>query len=69
MNKDRIDIGSKWVRENYGERFKFLQDKQCESSMLIKSDDNSKSINEVEECMMKEFKKQNKTNNVWVKQS
>ena len=31
MSKDRIDIGNRWIRENYGERFKFAQ----ENSMKV----------------------------------
>ena len=58
MNKDRTDIGSKWIRENYGESFKFVQEKYYESSMPMKSDENGKSVNDVEECMRNELKKE-----------
>ena len=53
MNKDRVDVGSKRIRENCGESLKFVQDKSYESSVPMKSDNNVKSVNHVEECVTK----------------
>ena len=64
-SKDHINIRSKNVRENHEERFIFLQDKQHESSVQMKSDENSKIVYEEEESMIKELKKKKDITNVW----
>ena len=51
INKDRADIGSKWIRENYGESLKFTKDKSCNSSVPMKSNENLNSASKVEEFM------------------
>ena len=63
MSKDRADIGNRWIRENYGERFKFAQEKQYESSIPMKLDKNRKCVNDVEEYMRNELKKKKETYN------
>ena len=50
MHKDRSDIGNKWLRENYGERLKFVQDTNHKSIIPMNSDKNVKIVNDVEEC-------------------
>ena len=51
INEDRTDIGSKWIRENYGESLKFTKDKSCNSSVPMKSNENLNNVNEVKKHM------------------
>ena len=46
-----MDIGSKWIRENYWESSKCTKGKSHESSSPMKSNENLNSVNEVEEHM------------------
>ena len=68
MNKDGTEIGCEWVRDDCGDRLKFLQGKTHESSIPMKSDGNSKNANDVEEHMMKKLNKKKETTNVWFEQ-
>ena len=49
INKDRTEIGSKWIRENYGESLTFLKAKPCDNSVPTKLNEKLNSVNEVEE--------------------
>ena len=67
MSKDCVDIGGEWISKNHGQSLKFVQDEPCESSMPMKSDENLKSINDVEEHTTKELKKKTETSSAWFK--
>ena len=61
INKDRTDIGNKWIRENYGKSLNFLKDKQCDVSVPAKLSEKLNSVNEVEEHVEIELKKKSET--------
>ena len=59
MNKDVNDQGHDLMKENYSDKFKFVEDKQCESSTLRSEDQNTDSTRGIEEKMKNKLQKKN----------
>ena len=61
MNKYLTDQGCNQVRANYGESLNFIKDKQCESSIPMKTDKNRNSVGDAQEHMKDELQKKKET--------
>ena len=69
MSEDRTGTESERIRENCDYSLKFVKDKSCESSVLMKSNENLKCVDGVEKHVTKELKKKTETSNVWFKKN